>query len=1135
MDTSDVAKQFLPSWSARNTTRTCNDRKRSKDDAEKSSSSKRKQSTPLKVVSSASDEEDGGDMVVMETDSILGSCEESDSLQLSREQVNNQVVVMQGSIGRHVPIHCMVEVATGNYNEDGSLFYQLEVDDFTLIPHDLPVSKLPKSALIQLGYGLQPATTVTGYIQLMNWKPLTLEAITDDPQVSVEYLFANLSNVATLRIQIASHPVLPTPMATLQPESEPLQPVAAATTSPSTSPEPSNSEIPAIMNDIKEKLQKLLKNNKQSVLVSHGCPFSQAMISQVIQGKYINRISSDKAKAFYKWYEIYQGLSKGVLSQPMKKKPTGYRRTRTLFDPKEELPRLRRWFRESPRPSREQMLMYLYELNNLERRKKGTLLQFSSILLWFKNARAKYKTNDFIFPNRNVNSEDLQMNSSVSSLLKARRHGEENVDEASQDLSHLEVSSEYHSSPPLIPAEKSHSEQYNQGTLDHIPSTATSSKPVASDIHPQITTGSSHAVNSANHSFEVDAESGSKNDKAPVDSMRIAESIIETATVAEALFGRRKRHRFSIHPLYEVPKLKAWFVENARPDYATKERIMHKLNSSPFRVGREKWTVKTVTVWFKNARAKMYRNELFNEHEKRTEKAMASPKSTSALGTATSRTSEKIIFPVSIATAPSGRSRSPRSSTSSDSGSHAEAGKGESINAKQVKVEPGNLRESETVAMPTSSNQAPQAVVFASQDMPSLKTNSETTASQTASKSLLTQVKVERSHIFSPFGSADSSGSSENSESYKARASLASPVIVDGSPRYLSTLSLASPANSETSQRFHSITSLASPANSDNSQRFHSTVSAVSPTNSEDSHRIRSSASLTSPTQLESPQRYYPQTSLPSPANSESNSQKKNSEQEKVFQINSSFELPKLKKCFQENPYPTKEVINFYVEMLNSMPFRQLQSQKYNTEILTAWFELERQKCFAQKSMTPEQCVTSPASSSMNSEDVNVHDSESEWTDVAVRNAVMELLKETNQSQLGQISPLTQSMVSCIVNGKYSATISKEKCEEFGKWFEEYQHSKRESPKAERLPRYVRYMPGRKLSFHPEYEVPLMKEWFGKCQHPTDSQLLGYCEIMNRDPFRQQTGRAITVTNLRIWWKNERAKRNKEARDGNKR
>ena len=107
----------------------------------------------------------------------------------------------------------------------------------------------------------------------------------------------------------------------------------------------------------------------------------------------------EKLQSFYQWYNIYNGLmdntqvSADKLDNPPHSKPSSrhWRRPRTLFDPRHELPRLLAWYRDNPRPSRAEMEMFLAELNSTERRRNGHPLQYSSIAIWFKNARAKYR------------------------------------------------------------------------------------------------------------------------------------------------------------------------------------------------------------------------------------------------------------------------------------------------------------------------------------------------------------------------------------------------------------------------------------------------------------------------------------------------------------------------------------------------------------------------------------------------------------------------------------------------------------------------------------------------------------------------------------------------------------------------
>ncbi|XP_051284018.1 DNA-binding protein SATB2 isoform X2 [Dicentrarchus labrax] len=65
-----------------------------------------------------------------------------------------------------------------------------------------------------------------------------------------------------------------------------------------------------------------------------------------------------------------------------------------------------------------------------------------------------------------------------------------------------------------------------------------------------------------------------------------------------------------------------------------------------------------------------------------------------------------------------------------------------------------------------------------------------------------------------------------------------------------------------------------------------------------------------------------------------------------------------------------------------------------------------------------------------------------QWTHATVRNALKELLRETNQSTLAKECPLSQSMISAIVNSSYYANVSTSKCQEFGRWYKRYKRIK---------------------------------------------------------------------------------------------
>ncbi|KAK7882680.1 hypothetical protein WMY93_028854 [Mugilogobius chulae] len=65
-----------------------------------------------------------------------------------------------------------------------------------------------------------------------------------------------------------------------------------------------------------------------------------------------------------------------------------------------------------------------------------------------------------------------------------------------------------------------------------------------------------------------------------------------------------------------------------------------------------------------------------------------------------------------------------------------------------------------------------------------------------------------------------------------------------------------------------------------------------------------------------------------------------------------------------------------------------------------------------------------------------------QWTHSTVRNALKELLKEMNQSSLAKECPLSQSMISSIVNSTYYANVSATKCHDFGRWYKQFKKAK---------------------------------------------------------------------------------------------
>lgn len=142
------------------------------------------------------------------------------------------------------------------------------------------------------------------------------------------------------------------------------------------------------------------------------------------------------------------------------------------------------------------------------------------------------------------------------------------------------------------------------------------------------------------------------------------------------------------------------------------------------------------------------------------------------------------------------------------------------------------------------------------------------------------------------------------------------------------------------------------------------------------------------------------------------------------------------------------------------------------------------------------------------------------WTMDSVKTAVIQLLREMSQSKLAKICPLKQSLLSTIVNNKFTGKLGAEKCKEFGNWFMQYRQS---SPVtvATFLDEDKPPQDGR-MTFHSTTELPRMREWFHQCPHPTSLQLQDFANQLNCESLRLRNKPKVTLNCLKNWWKNER-------------
>ncbi|ESN91785.1 hypothetical protein HELRODRAFT_165862 [Helobdella robusta] len=186
-----------------------------------------------------------------------------------------------------------------------------------------------------------------------------------------------------------------------------------------------------------------------------------------------------------------------------------------------------------------------------------------------------------------------------------------------------------------------------------------------------------------------------------------------------------------------------------------------------------------------------------------------------------------------------------------------------------------------------------------------------------------------------------------------------------------------------------------------------------------------------------------------------------------------------------------------------------------------------------------------------------------EWDDQTVRCAIIKLLKQYNQITLAKMCPMPQSMISNIVNSKYTAKVCAEKCKEFGNWYKKFRQENTCSYFCKHHSSSINLGPAKKdqsqlklrqseiknicdfeltdghrktvpaigtnisnqlntrMTFHPVDELPLMRSWYKFCPNPTSEELKNYLHELNVSPIRQERPK-ISLKRLRIWWRNEK-------------
>ena len=69
--------------------------------------------------------------------------------------------------------------------------------------------------------------------------------------------------------------------------------------------------------------------------------------------------------------------------------------------------------------------------------------------------------------------------------------------------------------------------------------------------------------------------------------------------------------------------------------------------------------------------------------------------------------------------------------------------------------------------------------------------------------------------------------------------------------------------------------------------------------------------------------------------------------------------------------------------------------------------------------------------------------------------------------------------------------------------------------------------PDSRLTFHPDYEVPLLRSWYRACANPTNDKFTLFAYELNKGHIRQDRPK-VTAEKIKIWWKNERQRERRQ-------
>ncbi|CAD6189331.1 unnamed protein product [Caenorhabditis auriculariae] len=418
------------------------------------------------------------------------------------------------------------------------------IDTYAIVSGSTALNQLVETVLSALGHP-QLATNARGLVQVNNWKALPFEQITDNQDDTVQSLFKDISSHITLRIL-----------------SKPTNADSAST---------------QCINELKQRLLKAAVNKNPQILNTVDNQQIKELITQIIAGDDPSMLNHDQINAIHEWLET-------IDTGDERRSPTSQMRFNAVF----EIPKLERWHRADPSPSRQKLMHYLTTLNSSPYRKSHPKINYYQICNWFANKRATSRTpGSTPIPNpQQAQTQSLQNQMAIIASLMENR--------PKFDFSNL------------IDQKPNIADITDETRID---GGSDSPSPADDEMH-------SNSDGGHNDHFLIKSAIGEESSASSPDmTTSVRESIASTSpkhSQSDSIgnnsgLGSQARSRLMFDPLSELPVLEKWFEENPHPTWMQIDQYTQALNGCPYRENYPHISQHNVKIWFKNRRAKCKR------------------------------------------------------------------------------------------------------------------------------------------------------------------------------------------------------------------------------------------------------------------------------------------------------------------------------------------------------------------------------------------------------------------------------------------------------------------------------------------------------------------------------------------------